>query len=123
MKSTPPFNPVADVGISALRGLSSAGYFTPEQLVAMESALRCKEESKPSGKQWLSISEASRYSKLSRTTLWKYNQTGRLTIHKIGRRCLIERNELDAFLLEGQGSAWGSSNASGETLDARKDAL
>jgi len=105
MKSNPPFTPIADVGISALRGLSSAGYFTPEQLAVMESALRGKEKATPSEKRWLNISEASKYSRLSRTTLWKYTQARRLTIHKIGRRSLIERNELDAFLLEGQASA------------------
>jgi excisionase family DNA binding protein len=110
MKTNPPSTPIADIGVSALRGLSSAGYFTPEQLAAMESVLRGQKESQPSGKQWLIIGEAGKYSKLSRTTLWKYNQTGRLAIHKIGRRCLIERNELDTFLLEGQGSAWAPNN-------------
>jgi len=98
---------VPNVGVSALRGLASAGYFTPEELSAMEGALYGrKKDATPSGKQWLSLREASKYSTLSRASLWKHAQLGRLTIHRIGRRSLVERSELDAFLAKGQGMAW-----------------
>ena len=95
-----------DMAISALRGLASAGYFTPEELSAMEGALYGKKDDAPFGKQWLSLREASKYSTLCRASLWKHAQLGRLTIHRIGRRSLIERSELDAFLAKGQGVAW-----------------
>ncbi len=94
------------VGISALRGLASAGYFTPEELSAMEGALYGKKDDASSSKQWFSLREASKYSTLSRASLWKHCQLGRLAVHKIGRRRLIERGELDAFILKGQETAW-----------------
>jgi len=93
----------ADVAVSALRGLAAAGYFTPDQLSAMEDVLAGKKaQASSGGKHWLSISEACKHIKVSRTTLWKYCQAGNFVIHNLGRRKLIEQGELDAFILAGQ---------------------
>lgn len=99
MKSNPLFTPIPEVGVSALRGLASAGYFTQEQLAAMEDALNGKKKDTRAEKQWLTVVEACRHTRLSRTTLWKYCHAGRLTIHRIGGRRLIEQSELDAFMM------------------------
>ena len=93
----------ADVAVSALRGLAVAGYFTPEQLSAMEGVLAGgKGPASNTGRRWLSVSEACRHVKVSRTTLWKYCLAGGLTIHSFGRRKLIEQGELDSFILAGK---------------------
>mgnify|MGYP001766703510 CR=1 FL=1 len=94
----------ADVAASALRGLAAAGYFSPEQLSAMEGILYGKNAPSNPGRQWFSIAEACKYSRLSRTFLWKHYQLGHLVMHKIGHRRLVERGELDAFILSAASS-------------------
>lgn len=96
----------ADMALSALRGLATTGHFTSEQLSAMENALYGKKDTSLVDKQWLDMDEASKHSKLCKSTLWQHVRLGHLAIHKIGRRSLIEHSELDAFLLKDQAPAW-----------------
>jgi excisionase family DNA binding protein len=90
-----------NAAISALRGLAAEGYFNQEKLSAMEDVLLGKEEKPTLGKRWLTVPEACLHARVSRQTLWKYRHAGNLAIHRLGRRCLIEEGELDAFILAG----------------------
>lgn len=92
----------ADMALPALRGLAAAGYFTPEQLSAMEAVLYGRKNDK----RWLDMETASKHSLLSKSTLWQHVRLGHLAIHKVGNRSLIELSELDSFLLKDQAPAW-----------------
>lgn len=102
----------ADMAASALRKLAADGYLSPDQLSAMEAVVYGKTApaaATSTGLQWLSVQEACDYCRLSRPSLWKHFHLGHLAIHKVGRRCLVERGDLDAFILKGQENAWPSS--------------
>jgi len=91
-----------NVAVCALRGLTDAGYFTPQQLLEMEEVIAGKEIEKKSEKQWLTIREACLHAKISRTMLWKLYRSGCLMSYMLGGRRLIERGELDSVILAGQ---------------------
>jgi excisionase family DNA binding protein len=48
--------------------------------------------------RWLSWEQASAFSTLSKATLKRQAQAGRLPVSRIGRRTVICRDDLDAFL-------------------------
>lgn len=47
---------------------------------------------------WLTYKEAEVYASLSRTTLWRLIDTGRVRAAKIGKAVRIERESLEEFL-------------------------
>lgn len=49
-------------------------------------------------KRWLSYREGQQLSGLSRGTLWKLVEAGHVPAAKVGRRVLIDRAGLDAYL-------------------------
>lgn len=49
-------------------------------------------------KRWLSVAEAVQCTGLSRSTLNRAFVSGRLPRYKAGRRVLLRRSELDAFI-------------------------
>src|SRR5262245_11800245 len=46
----------------------------------------------------LSVNEAAEFARLAPSTIRLYIRKGHLKAHKVGRRVIIERGELDAFI-------------------------
>ena len=51
--------------------------------------------------EYLTVDEASRYLKVSRTSLWRYSKMGILKPCKIGSRILFARADIDEYLKKG----------------------
>ncbi|MDP9350273.1 MAG: DUF6462 family protein [Chloroflexota bacterium] len=49
-------------------------------------------------RRWISYAEASEISGLGRTSLWKLVEAGHVPAARVGRRVLIDREGLDAYL-------------------------
>lgn len=88
-----------ETSISILRELALAGYFNDEQLSAMELVLRKETDAAESRHHWLTIAEACRYARISRTTLWRYSQEGLILIRKLNGRRLVDRQELESLIV------------------------
>jgi len=60
----------------------------------------------PLQQEWISYTEAERYSGLSHTTLWRYVTSGELKAARVGRSVRINLPSLRAFMEEkAEGSA------------------
>ena len=55
---------------------------------------------KATDKKFLSISEAARYTSLSKPYLYKLTSTNQIPFYKIGTRCLFLIEELEKFILD-----------------------
>jgi excisionase family DNA binding protein len=51
-------------------------------------------------RRWISYREAQEAVDLSRGTLWKLVESGRVPAAKVGRRVLIDRTGLENYLIE-----------------------
>jgi len=98
-----------EMSISILRGLASAGYFNSEQLSGMERVLREGEDGVERPRNWLTISEACCYARISRSTLWRYSQSGLILIHRLQGRRLVDQHELEALIAASQNEPQGTS--------------
>jgi excisionase family DNA binding protein len=47
--------------------------------------------------EWLTQQEAEEYLSVSRTTLWRWQKQGKLTVYKFGRQRRYKREDLDAL--------------------------
>lgn len=47
--------------------------------------------------EWLTQQEAEEYLSVSRTTLWRWQKEGKLTVYKFGRQRRYKREDLDAL--------------------------
>ncbi len=56
------------------------------------------ESKEHSTKRWISYAEAQESVSLSRGTLWKLVESKRIPAARIGRRVLLDREGLDAYL-------------------------
>ena len=54
----------------------------------------------PMEREWINYREASEFSGLSRTTLWRLISTGEIRAAKIGKAVRISRRSLNAYLNE-----------------------
>lgn len=73
-----------------------------EELVA--ERVRMTLEDADGGSPWLSMAEAAEYVRVSERTLNRHIEKGKLRATKIGRRTLLNRDDLDA-LAAGEGVA------------------
>jgi hypothetical protein len=89
--------PSIDVSISLLRGLASAGYFSAEQLSKIELVLRGG-PAPLEDRHWLTIAEACRYARVSRTSLHRYAVGGFINIRKLRGRRLVDQQELERLI-------------------------
>jgi excisionase family DNA binding protein len=53
----------------------------------------------PAPRRWARLNEAAAYVCVSRRTIEREIAAGRLARHKVGRRVLVDLNELDALLV------------------------
>ena len=53
----------------------------------------------------LTVKEALKYLKVGRTTLYKLIKEGKIKPVKIGKRTLIDKNDLDRFIEESKGKS------------------
>jgi excisionase family DNA binding protein len=51
-------------------------------------------------RRWISYREAQKAVNLSRGTLWKLVESGRVPAAKVGRRVLIDREGLERYLID-----------------------
>ena len=68
---------------------------------AVANALRRTTELNPQAPEWMSVRDASEYSRLAQSTVRQAIRLGRLQSTKVGRRVLITRMALDKFLSGG----------------------
>ena len=59
----------------------------------------------PVRQEWISYSEAERYSGLSHTTIWRYVGSGDLKAARVGRSVRIHLPSLQAFMEQKAGGA------------------
>ena len=83
--------------LSVFKGLAAAGYLSPDHLPHLEAVLLGRPVAKRAIR-WLSIAAACKYAKISRSTLWRYKRSGRLSFYDIGGRSLVDRDELNALI-------------------------
>lgn len=76
----------------------------PELVAAIESVVDARLEERLSeirheeGREWLTIAEAAEYARVSSRTLERLLTGGRVPSTTLGRRRLVRRGDLDAFL-------------------------
>ena len=62
--------------------------------------------------RWLSVRDAAKYVGVSRFTIYRAAQDGRIVVTRFGRRLLVDRVKLDELLASG---GFGPSTDSGST--------
>ena len=54
--------------------------------------------------EWLDITEASKYIRLSKSAIYKRTMMGTIQFYKIGKKLLFRRSDLDQYILNGASS-------------------
>ena len=87
-----------------------AALLAPDALAALEelvaervTAAVAESENGERGSPWLSLREAAEYVGVSERTLERDVARGRLSSSTVGRRRLVHRDELDAYVRRGDG--------------------
>jgi excisionase family DNA binding protein len=52
--------------------------------------------------EYLTVAETGTYSRHGERTVWRWLASGELPFHRIGRRVLVKRSDVDAFLEAGR---------------------
>ena len=60
---------------------------------------------------WLSVTEAAEHCRISRSTIYQMIKAGRIRSHKVGKRTILSRAELDQMIQESASIQAGAISA------------